>query len=279
MEIRYSANPRDIVNYDTEELRNEFIFDNFFKADKIIAAFTFTDRVLLGGAVPTTTTLCFDDFISGKDMGAETPMSGREMACINLGGDGYVISDDVRYDVGYTTAMYIGMNSQNITFGSVDSECPAKFYFFSTPAHCRYETKVITKEMAVRLDLGSAEECNQRTIHQYIQPAVTDSCQVLLGYTQLAPGSVWNSMPTHTHARRSEVYMYFNMKESDRVIHLMGEPTNTRHLIMGNEQAVFSPCWSVHAGVGSGQYGFIWGMAGENRTLSDADAYAIGDLI
>ncbi|MFI3174892.1 MAG: 5-dehydro-4-deoxy-D-glucuronate isomerase [Bacillota bacterium] len=279
MEIRYGINPKDVSHYSTKELREELIVENFFVDDDVKYVYTHIDRTLLGGAVPKSKELKFDDFIDAqKDLGAEFFLAGRELACINLGGDGYVTVDGTRYDVGYTTAMYIGMGSKNVTFGSVSSTEEAKFYFYSTPAHMTYETKVITKDMAKKLELGSKMECNERTIHQYIQPEVKDSCQVLLGYTQMKEGSVWNSMPTHTHERRSETYMYFNMKEEDRVVHLMGEPENTRHLLIHNYQAVISPTWSIHTGVGTGSYGFVWGMAGENKTLSDAEAFKISQL-
>lgn len=279
MDIRYGLNPTDVDNYNTEKLRNELVFDNFFVNNDIKYMFSHIDRVLLGGAIPATKELCFENFIDAKaDLGSAYLLEGREIAIINLGDDGYVLADGVRYDISNTTALYIGKESQNITFGSISSSNPAKFYFYSTPAHKKYETRVITKEMAVKIELGSIIECNERVIHQYIRPGVCDSCQVLLGYTQLKEGSVWNSMPTHTHERRSEVYMYFNMNETDRVIHLMGEPDNTRHLIMSNEQAVFSPCWSIHSGVGSGSYGFIWGMAGENRDLSDGATVKINEI-
>lgn len=279
MEIRYGLNPKDVDNYTTKELREELVFENFFLPDEIKYMFSHIDRVVLGGCIPATKELCLDDFINAEtDLGAEFILAGRELACINLADDGYVLVDGKRFDVSNTTAMYIGMGSKNVTFGSVSSDKPAKFYIYSTPAHTTYETKIITKEMAKKIELGNIEDCNERVIHQYIQPEVTDSCQVLLGYTQLAKGSVWNSMPTHTHERRSEAYMYFNMKEDDRVIHLMGEPENTRHLVMENEQVVFSPCWSIHSGVGSGSYGFIWGMAGENKILSDGKPIKINEI-
>lgn len=279
MEIRYGLNPRDVDNYSTAELREELVFDNFFLQDEIKYMFSHIDRVILGGCIPKTKELCLDDFINAaEDLGAEFPLAGRELACINLADDGYVLVDGKRFDVSNTTAMYIGMGSKNVTFGSVSADKPAKFYIYSTPAHTTYETKIITKEMAKKVELGNIKDCNERVIHQYIQPEVTDSCQLLLGYTQLAEGSVWNSMPTHTHERRSEAYMYFNMNEDDRVIHLMGEPKNSRHLIMQNEQVVFSPCWSIHSGVGSGCYGFIWGMAGENKTLSDGNPVKINEI-
>lgn len=279
MEIRYGMNPKDVDRYTTKELREELVYDNFFIADEITYMFSHIDRALVGGAVPRTQELCLDDFINAKeDLGAEIPLENREVACINLGGEGYVVVDGEKYEVGYTTALYIGKDSEHVTFGTADYSNPAKFYFFSTSAHTKYETEIITKEMAVKIELGSIMECNERVIHQYIRPGVKDSCQVLLGYTQLKEGSVWNSMPAHTHERRTEAYMYFNMKETDRVVHLMGEPENTRHLIMENEQLVFSPAWSVHSGVGSSNYGFIWGMAGENRDLGDAVAYKINEL-
>lgn len=279
MEIRYSANPRDIDGYTTKQLREEFVYENFFHADKVTYMFSHIERVILGGVIPATGEVRFDDYIDAPaDLGNDYLLAAREMAVINLAGDGYITVDGVRYDVGNTTVLYIGMGGKDVTFGSASYDAPAKFYFYSTPAHKNYPNKVVTKEMAVKLELGNTMDCNERVIHQYIRPDVCDSCQVLMGYTQLAAGSTWNSMPTHTHERRCEAYMYFNMKEDDRVIHLMGEPTNTRHLIIGNEQAVISPTWSIHTGVGSGSYGFIWGMAGENRNLGDAVAYKIADL-
>ncbi len=279
MEIRYGLNPKDIDKYSPQEIRDEVTFKNFFIADTIKCLFTHVDRAIMGGAYPQTKEVCLDEFIDAKtELGCEYPLAGREMACINIGDEGYVIVDGTRYEIGNTTALYIGKESKNVTFGSKNNDTPAKFYFYSTPAHTKYPTRIITKEQAVKLELGSTLDCNERVIHQYIQPATCESCQVLLGYTQLAPGSVWNSMPTHVHERRTETYMYFNMKETDRVVHLMGEPTNTRHLILENEELVISPAWSIHTGIGSGSYGFIWGMAGENRELGDAVSYKISDL-
>lgn len=265
--------------YNTKKLREELVYENFFQKDEIHYMYTHIDRVILGGAVPATKELCFDDVIDAKqDLGTEYFLEGREIACINLGGDGYVIADGTRHDIGVTTAIYVGKESKNLTFGSVNPENAAKFYFYSTPASKKFETKVITKEMAIKIELGSLMDCNERVIHQYIRPDVCDSCQVLLGYTQLKEGSVWNSMPTHTHQRRSETYMYFNLGEEDRVIHLMGEPENSRHLVISNEQAVISPSWSIHSGVANRSYGFIWGMAGENRDLADASPVKINEI-
>lgn len=279
MEIRYGLTPREINLLTNEEIRKELTFKNFFVNDAIKYIYTHVDRTIIGGAMPQSRALCFDDFIDAEnDLGCEYPLESREMACINIGGEGYMVSDGKTYEIGNTTVIYVAKESKKLTFGSVKANNPAKFYFYITPAHKRYETKVITKEQAVKIELGSSLECNERIIYQFIQPKTVDSCQVMLGYTQLMAGSVWNSMPTHIHERRTETYMYFNMKEDNRVIHLMGEANNTKHLIIKNEEAVISPSWSIHAGVGSGSYGFIWGMAGDNRTLSDAQSYKISDL-
>ena len=279
MDIRYGLNPKEINSCTKEQIKEELTFKNFFSKDCIKYIYTHVDRALIGGALPMAKDVCFDDFIDSQaDLGAEFPLEFREAACINIGGDGYVIVDNVRYEIGNTTAIYIGKGSRKMTFGSVSESNPAKFYFYSVPAHKKYVTKVITKEDGVKVELGSNLECNERIIHQFIQPDVADSCQVMLGYTQLQEGSVWNSMPTHTHERRTETYMYFNMKKDDRVIHLMGEAENTKHILVENEEIVISPSWSIHTGVGSGSYGFIWAMAGENRILSDAKSFKISDL-
>lgn len=271
METRYGMNPKDVDHYTKKELWNEWVLDKLFVDDSITATLTHVDRSLIGGAVPTTKEVCFDDFIdAGEDLGVEYVLARREVGCMNIGGPGYVLIDGERYDVGNMTAIYIGRESKNVTFGSVSYDEPARFYYHSAPAHTKYPNRVITQDMAVRKTPGSMEESNQRVVLQYILPSVCDCCQLLMGWIQVQEGSVWSAMPTHTHERRTETYMYFNMTGRNRVIHLMGEPTNSFHLIMDNEQAVVAPAWSIHTGVGSSDFGFIFSMAGENQTFPDA---------
>ena len=279
METRYSVNPRDVKTYTTQGLRDEFLMQAPFRADQITLWYSHVDRVIAGGAYPVSTELLLDDFIDSEhQLGVSYPLERRELGALNIGGDGYVVVDGVRYDLETISAVYIGKGAKNVTFGSVSKENPAKFYCYSAPAHKELPTRVIHQKDANRVDCGDISTSNERSIFQFIHPDVLETCQISLGATFLGKGSVWNTMPSHTHERRMEVYLYFNVPEGNVVFHLMGEPGETRHIVMQNEEGVISPSWSIHSGVGTSNYAFIWSMAGENRTYTDMDHIRNADL-
>jgi len=287
MEVRMSASARDVKNYDTKRLREEFLIDDLFKVDEIKMVYSHIDRIITGSAVPVEKKL---ELTAGEELRAAYFLERREMGVINIGGTGVITIDGREYVVGYKEAMYIGKGSKEIVFASEDAKEPAKFYFNSTPAHMTYPTVLIKPEGEAaegvvivkdenKVELGSLEESNHRVICKYILPGQVESCQLVMGMTGLKPGSVWNSMPCHTHDRRMEVYMYFELPEDAYVMHYMGEPTETRHIVMRNEQAVISPSWSIHAGSGTRNYTFIWGMAGENQEFGDMDNVRNQDIM
>lgn len=286
MELRTASSPRDVKNYTTARLREEFLIQGLFVPGEIKLVYSHIDRIITGAAVPTKAL----KLTAGDELRAEYFLQRREMGVINIGGGGRIVIDGKEYAVGYKDAMYIGMGAQDIVFDSVDAKDPARFYINSTPAHKAYPTVLIkpegTPENGVvivkdenKVELGSLEEANHRVICKYILPGQVESCQLVMGMTKLAPGSVWNTMPCHTHDRRMEVYLYFEMPEDAIVMHYMGEPQETRHIVMRNEEAVISPSWSIHAGCGSRAYTFIWGMAGENQEFTDMDDVAMKDLM
>lgn len=286
MELRTAASPKDVKFYTTERLREEFLIDDLFKADEIKLVYSHIDRIITGSAVPVKGAL---KLTAGDELRAEYFLQRREMGVINIGGTGFINIDGKKYTVNYKDAMYIGMGAKDISFESENAQKPAKFYINSAPAHKTYPTKLIklngepSEDVVVvkdcnKVELGTLEESNHRTINKYILPGQVESCQLVMGMTKLEPGSVWNTMPCHTHDRRMEVYLYFDMPENALVFHYMGEPTETRHIIMRNEQAVISPSWSIHAGSGTQAYTFIWGMVGENQAFDDMDGCAMSDL-
>jgi 4-deoxy-L-threo-5-hexosulose-uronate ketol-isomerase len=274
MEIRYAANPRDVKQYDTQMLREEFLIDALFIPNEIKMVYSHIDRMIAGGAFPCAQTV---ELQGSKALGASYFLERRELGIINIGGRGVVKVDGVEYPMNGRDGLYVGMGAREICFSSIDPLKPAKFYFNSAPAHTTYPTVKVEISKAQPLHLGSLEECNKRTIYQYIHPNVLKSCQLVMGMTILEPGSVWNTMPCHTHDRRMEIYLYFDMGDS-LVFHYMGEPTETRHIVVHNEQAVISPSWSIHSGVGTKNYTFIWGMGGENQTFTDMDAVDLTNL-
>lgn len=286
MELRTAASPRDVKHYTTERLREEFLIQGLFAADEIKLVYSHIDRIITGAATPVSKEL---KLTAGDELRAEYFLQRREMGVINIGGAGSITVDGKKYEVGFKEAMYIGMGARDIVFESTDEKEPAKFYLNSAPAHKAYPTVLIkpegTPEEGVvivrdenKVELGSLEESNHRVICKYILPGQVESCQLVMGMTQLKPGSVWNTMPCHTHDRRMEVYLYFEMPEDAFVMHYMGEPDETRHIVMRNEEAVISPSWSIHAGSGSRAYTFIWGMVGENQVFSDMDDVEMRDL-
>lgn len=279
MEVRTAASPKDVKHYTTERLREEFLISSVFEKDEIKLVYSHIDRIIIGGAMPVSETL---HLTAGEELRAEYFLERREMGVINIGGAGIITVDGREYQVASRDGMYLGMGGKDISFASRDAGNPAKFYLNSAPAHKTYPTVLIKREGEAaegvviireenKVRLGSLEESNHRTICKYILPGQVESCQLEMGMTSLEPGSVWNTMPCHTHDRRMEVYLYFDLPEEAFVMHYMGEGTQTRHLVVRNEQAVISPSWSIHAGSGSRNYTFIWGMVGENQDFDDMD--------
>ncbi len=279
MELRTASSPRDVKYYDTQRLRDEFLIQKVFRPGEIYLVYSHIDRIIAGSATPTTEKLYLT---AGDELRAEYFLQRRELGVINIGGSGSVTIDGRTTRVAHREGMYIGMGNREILFESDDASNPAKFYLNSAPAHATYPTVLIkpngTPSPGVvivkdenKKELGSMEEANHRVICKYILPGQVESCQLEMGMTHLETGSVWNSMPCHTHDRRMEVYMYFEVPDDGFVMHYMGEPNETRHIVMHNEEAVISPSWSIHCGCGSSNYTFIWGMVGENQDFDDMD--------
>lgn len=279
MEVRTACSPLDVKKYDTQRMRREFLIDDLFKEDEIKLVYSHIDRIITGSAVPVKEKLVLT---AGEELRAEYFLQRREMGVINIGGEGVITIDGKDYKTAYKEGLYIGMGSRDISFASVDPGNPARFYINSAPAHMTYPTVLIKREGTPaddvviikdenKKELGSLEESNHRVINKYILPGQVETCQLEMGMTELKAGSVWNTMPCHTHDRRMEVYLYFDIPDDAYVCHFMGEPKETRHLIVRNEQAVISPSWSIHAGAGTQAYTFIWGMVGENQDFDDMD--------
>lgn len=285
-DVRYANHPDDSKKYDTKELREKYLIKKLFEADDILLTYSHQDRIIAGGAMPVKKTLSLGTF---KELATNYFLERREMGVINIGGAGTVTLDGKTYDIGFKEGIYIGMGTKQVEFSSKNEKQPAKFYINSSPAHKTYPTVKIVKPVegvpapegvkyCVQRHLGTLEGINKRTINQFIIGDVCESCQLAMGMTELAEGSAWNTLPSHTHERRMEVYMYFEVPADQAVIHLMGKPDETRHIIMHNEQAVISPSWSIHSGVGTHNYTFIWGMCGENQAYDDMDNIATSDL-
>ncbi len=275
MELRTASSPRDVKTYDTARLREEFLIQDLFRPDEVKMVYSHIDRIITGAAMPVNKALTL---AAGEELRAEYFLQRREMGIINIGGEGKVTVDGTVYTLRHRDGIYVGRGCKDVVMESVDSAKPAKFYFNSTPAHKAYPTVYIRPEDCVSVELGSLEQSNHRNICKYILPGQVESCQLVMGMTTLRPGSVWNTMPCHTHDRRMEVYLYFNLPEDAFVMHYMGEPTETRHIVVRNEEAVISPSWSIHSGSGTQAYTFIWGMAGENQDFDDMDGCAMTDL-
>lgn len=275
LDIRYANHPEDARGYDTQQLRDHFLVDQVFVPDEISLTYSHVDRVVFGGAAPVEAELALR---GGKDFGTDVFLERRELGVICIAGRGVVTAQGKEYELSKGDGMYIGMGTQSVSFKAVSGSQAPLFYLMSSPAHQSYPTVRITKDQANPRTLGSRESLNVRTIYQYVHPAVCKSCQLSMGMTVLEEGSVWNTMPCHTHERRMEVYFYFDMDAQTRVFHLHGQPRETRHIVMANQQAVISPSWSIHSGVGTGKYTFIWGMAGENQTFDDMDHVDMADL-
>ena len=275
MEVRNASNSKDVKHYTTDRLREEFHIANLFTKDNSRMVYSHIDRIITAGFMPVFAELKLE---AGKELAADYFLQRREMGCINIGGKGIITIDGTEYEMNPRDGIYIGMGNKEISFKSVNPEEPAKFYVSSCPAHKEYPIVKIDITKAKKVPCGSVEDCNKRVINQYIHPEVMQSCQLAMGLTQLEPGSNWNTMPSHTHDRRMEVYLYLDMGENDAVFHMMGEPTETRHIIMHNEEAVISPSWSIHSGVGTKAYSFIWAMCGENQEFTDMDFIETKDL-
>lgn len=274
-EVRYAAHPADVKGYDTARLRKDFLVSNLMVADEVNMVYTMYDRLIVGGVVPVKETLKLETI----DILRSTYFTERrEIGIINSGGAGTVTVDGTAYDLEFKEALYIGRGNKEITFNSKDAKCPAKFYFNSAPAHKEYPCVKVTRENAVILELGSMEECNHRIINRLIVQEVVPTCQVQMGMTELKPGSVWNTMPPHTHDRRMEAYYYFDIPETQTVCHFMGQMDETRHIWMKNDEAVISPSWSIHSACATMNYSFVWGMAGENLDYGDMDGAPVTAL-
>lgn len=276
MEIRNASNPKDVKHYTTQRLREEFHISSLFTKDNIRMVYSHIDRIIASGLMPVFHTLKLE---AGKELAADYFLQRREMGCINIGGRGTITVDGTEYVMEPRDGIYIGRGNKEIAFKSENPENPAKFYVASCPAHKEYPIVKIDISKAKKVPCGSEKDANKRVINQYIHPEVMQSCQLSMGLTQLEEGSVWNTMPTHTHDRRMEVYLYLDMDDDTVVFHLMGEPDETRHIIMHNEEAVISPSWSIHSGVGTKAYSFIWAMCGENQEFTDMDAVATNELL
>jgi len=276
MEVRYSPNQTGFKKFTTDELRKSFLIESLFQKNKIPMVYSDIDRSITGSAVPSGKTLKL--VATKKEMAAEYFAQRREIGVINIGGKGSIVVNKKNYQMNNKDALYIGRGSKNVEFRSSDSKKPAMFYFVSYPAHTAYPTKHIKYSQSTPVKLGFDVECNKRTIYKYIHPGTMPTCQLVMGLTELEEGSVWNTMPAHTHQRRSEVYMYFNINPDSFVIHLLGEPAETRHIIIRNGQAVLSTSWSMHAGCGTKNYSFIWAMGGENQEFDDMDHISMKEL-
>ncbi len=279
MDIRYSTGKEPFKTMTTEELRKEFLIQNIFTSDQVSAVYSHVDRIVTMGAMPVTKEINLEMNIDPwKNFGVNYLLERRELGTINIGGDGVVKADGTEYEVKNYDALYLPMGTKEVTFASKDSSKPAKFYILTCPAHKPCPAKLISYDMAIHKHLGSLKDSNERTINQYIHPDILETCQLSMGLTHLEEGSVWNTMPAHTHERRMEVYFYFDIPENQAVFHFMGEPTETRHIVMHNDEAVINPSWSIHSGCGTTNYTFIWGMCGENRAYDDQDWIKTEDL-
>ncbi|MDY0988340.1 4-deoxy-L-threo-5-hexosulose-uronate ketol-isomerase [Flavobacterium sp. ACN2] len=272
---RYASSPEAVKKYDTQQLREEFLIDDLMQEDEVVLVYSHYDRYIAGSAVPVKGDLALETIDPLK---APYFLERRELGIINVGGSGSVVVEGTTYELGFKDALYIGAGNKEVVFKSDDKNNPAKFYLNSAPAHTIYPTKKVSLAEANKLQLGTMETANHRTVNQMIIGSVVTTCQLQMGMTELKPGSVWNTMPAHVHDRRMEVYFYLDIPENQAVCHFMGQPQETRHIWMNNHQAVISPPWSIHSGSGTSNYTFIWGMAGENLDYGDMDVCKITDL-
>ncbi|WP_028869850.1 5-dehydro-4-deoxy-D-glucuronate isomerase [Psychromonas arctica] len=271
MFINYNSNPVDAKSYDTQRLRDEFLSEDLFISGSVNMVYSHIDRIVAIGISPTDQVLKLDEYVDKKAFGTDYFLQRRELGIVNLGGKAEVRCKGNSYQLEHLDALYLGKDEQEIEFESLDSEQPSILYCLSAPAHHTYPSMLIKQEDAKKVELGTLENANARVINQYLHPDVLPTCQLCMGITHLQEGSVWNTMPAHTHERRMEAYLYFNVKPSQVVFHFMGQPNETRHIIVRDKQLVLSPSWSIHSGCGTQNYSFIWGMLGENQTFDDMD--------
>ncbi len=267
-ELRYASHPGDVKSYDTERLRKEFLIDHLFIGDEISLVYSLFDRYIVGGAMPVRNALKLE---SPEELKSEQFLSRRELGIINIGGDAVINAGGKEYNLALKEALYLGQGNDDVVFRSVDPLNPARLYFNSAPAHCSFPNKKVTKADAEVKILGNPESANHRVLNKLLVNGIVETCQLQMGMTELKAGSVWNTMPVHTHNRRMEAYFYFEVPDKQAICHFMGDPDETRHIWMKNEQAVLSPSWSIHSAAGTSSYTFIWGMAGENLDYSDQD--------
>lgn len=275
METRYLPDPNHYLHMTTKELRSAFLIENLFVTGQINLYYCDADRAVVGGIVPAAQPL---DLVSSRELASAYFCERREVGIINIGGTGSVNVDGRRYILNELDTLYIGRGAQQVSFASEDATLPASFYLLSYPAHRTFPHRLVQQSEARQVVLGKSTSANARIIYQYIRPGLVDSCQLVMGVTCLAEGSVWNTMPPHRHPRRTEIYMYFGFAAQERVFHLMGQPGETRHLVLRSGDVVLSPSWSIHSGVGTTSYKFIWGMGGENQEFDDMDPVAMEDL-
>ena len=275
-EVRYAISPEALKSYTTKDIREEFLIEKVLKPGEITSVYSMYDRMMTIGIVPTNTAISLPIFEDVTK--ADYFLERRELGVINVGNTGTVEVDGTPYEIGNRECIYVGKGAKEVKFSSADASKPAEFYINSCPAHKEYPTTKATLADANEVNLGSKENCNERTIYQFIHEGGIQSCQLVMGFTTLATGSIWNTFPPHTHLRRMEVYFYFDLPEDQIVMHFMGHPQETRHLAMHNKQAVISPEWSIHAGAGTSAYSFIWGMAGENQAFTDMDGENLTDV-
>lgn len=268
VELRYASHPEDFKKYDTARIRKDFLIENVFVADEISLVYSLYDRYMVGGAMPVYKALKLE---SPDELKSEQFLGRREMGIINIGGNSEIETEGKTYSLGFKEALYLGMGTKNVVFKSVDTKNPAKLYINSAPAHHAFPSKKVTLKDAEVISLGSADSSNHRTLNKLLVNSIIETCQLQMGMTELQNGSVWNTMPVHTHNRRMEAYFYFQVTEKQGICHFMGDPDETRHIWMKNEQAVLSPSWSIHSAAGTSNYTFIWGMAGENLDYGDMD--------
>ena len=277
MEVRQSIHSEHAKTLDTQGLRREFLVEKVFEADTYTMVYSHIDRIIVGGVMPVSKTVAVGGEV-GKQLGVSYFLERRELGTINIGGPGTITVDGQCYEIGHRDALYVGKGVKEVIFASVDAAKPAKFYYNCAPAHSTYPTKKVTPADVAPVPLGDNLPSNRRPINKNFVPDVLETCQLSMGLTELAPGNLWNTMPCHTHERRMEVYFYFNMDEDACVFHMMGQPQETRHIVMRNEQAAISPSWSIHSGVGTKASTFIWGMVGENQVFDDMDHVAVKDI-
>ncbi|RXK87250.1 5-dehydro-4-deoxy-D-glucuronate isomerase [Filimonas effusa] len=275
MEVRFQQSPKETSQMNTQELRENFLMEHLMEEGKLNLVYSHYDRVIIGGAKPLQQPLKLE---TDPELRADYFLERREIGIINVGGAGKVVADGVTYDLNKLDCVYLGKGTKDVTLASVHANEPAVFYLLSSPAHQTYPNTKYTKEQAMPTNTGSHVTANNRTIYKYIHAEGIQSAQLVMGLTILEEGSVWNTMPSHTHTRRMEAYFYFDVKEDQRVFHFMGQPTETRHLLVANHQAIVSPPWSIHSGCGTAAYGFIWGMAGENYTYTDMDPAPLSEM-